>query len=134
MKSPNDATYKSWMNFKKDTSMSCSSIKNKYDLGLAKNYMHQIHLKDNNPIFRKQFKRPVHHQYIEQTLEEWLKLRVVWRSDSLFNSPIFCVPKKQGQGLQIMQDFQELNQNSHINKYSMKELTECIGDFGGANS
>jgi hypothetical protein len=33
-----------------------------------------------------------------------------------------------------MQDFREFNQNSHIHKYSMKEITECIGDIGRANS
>ncbi len=86
-------------------------------------------------MYRKQFKIPeAHHNFIEQTLEEWLKLGVVRRSDSLYNSPIFCVPKKQGQGLRIVQDFRELNQNSHINKYSMKEITECISDIGRANS
>jgi len=47
---------------------------------------------------------------------------------------IFCVPNKQGQGLCIVQDFRELNQNSHIDKYSIKEITECIGDIGRANS
>jgi hypothetical protein len=73
---------------------------NKYDLGLASNYKHKIHLKDNSPVYRKQFKIPeAHQQFIEQSLEEWLKLGVVKRADSLYNSPIFCVPKKQGQGL-----------------------------------
>jgi hypothetical protein len=28
----------------------------------------------------------------------------------------------------------ELNNHSHIDKYSMKEITECIGDIGRANS
>jgi hypothetical protein len=108
---------------------------NKYDLGLAKNYKHRIHLKNEDPVYQKQFKIPeAHHNFTEQTLEEWLKLGVVRRSDSLYNSPIFCVPKKQEQGLQIVQDFQELNQNSHINKYSMKEITKCISDIGQANS
>jgi hypothetical protein len=103
----------------------------KYDLGQAKNYKHRIYLKNNDPIYHKQFKiLEAHHIFIEQTLEEWLKLGVVRRSDSLYNSPIFCVPKKQGQGLRIVQDFRELNQNSHINKYTMKEITECIGDIG----
>jgi len=107
----------------------------KYDLGLARNYKHKIHLKNDDPVYRKQFKIPeAHHHFIEQTLEEWLKLGVVRRSDSLYNSPIFCVPKKQGQGLRIVQDFRELNQNSHIDKYSMKEITECISDIGRANS
>jgi len=108
---------------------------NKYDLGLATHYKHKIHLKDNSPVYRKQFKIPeAHQQFIEQSLEEWLKLGVVKRANSLYNSPIFCVPKKQGQGLRVVQDFRELNNHSHIDKYSMKEITECIGDIGRANS
>ena len=108
---------------------------NKYDLGLATNFKHKIHLKDNAPVYRKQFKIPEAHQnFIEQSLDEWLKLGVVKRANSLYNSPIFCVPKKQGQGLRVVQDFRELNNHSHIDKYSMKEITECIGDIGRANS
>ena len=87
----------------------------KYDLGLAKNFTHRIHLKDDQPIFRKQFNLPeAHTQFIEQSLDEWLKLGVVRQSASSYNSPIFCVPKKQGQGLRIVQDFRLLNQHSHI--------------------
>ncbi len=99
----------------------------KYDLGLAKNFTHRIHLKDDQPIFRKQFNLPeAHTQFIEQSLDEWLKLGVVRQSASSYNSPIFCVPKKQGQGLRIVQDFRLLNQHSHIDKYSMKEISKCI--------
>jgi hypothetical protein len=95
-----------------------------YDLGLAKDFKHKIHLKMQDPVYRKQFKIPeAHQQFMELTLDEWLKLGAVKRSNSLYNSPIFCVPKKQGQGLRIIQDFRELNQNSHIDKYSMKEIT-----------
>jgi hypothetical protein len=107
----------------------------KYDLGLAKEFKHKIHHKLQDPVYQKQFKIPeAHHQFIEQTLYEWLKLGVVKRSNSLYNSPIFCIPKKQGQGLRIIQDFRELNLNPHIDKYSMKERTECIGNIGRANS
>jgi hypothetical protein len=107
----------------------------KYNLGLAKDFKHKIHLKTQDPVYRKQFKIPeAHHQFIEQTLDEWLKLGVVKRSNLPYNSPIFCIPKKQGQGLRIVQDFRELNQNSHIDKYSMKEITECIGDISRADS
>jgi hypothetical protein len=107
----------------------------KYDLGLAKDFTHRINLKDNQPIFRKQFNLPeAHTQFIEQSLDQWLKLGVVWQSNSSYNSPIFCVPKKQGQVLRIVQDFRLLNQHSHIDKYSMKEIRECIGDIGQANS
>jgi hypothetical protein len=86
----------------------------KMDLGRAKKFTHKIHLKDNNPVYRKQFKIPEAHQnFIKATLDEWLKLGVVKRSNSLYNSPLFCVPKKQGQGLRIVQDFRELNNHSH---------------------
>ncbi len=45
-------------------------------------------------MYRKQFKIPEAHQnFIEQSLDEWLKLGVVKRANSLYNSPIFCVPK-----------------------------------------
>jgi hypothetical protein len=59
---------------------------------------------------------------------------VVWSTSSPYNSLIFCVPKKQGQGLRIVQDFRQLNQHSHTDKYSMKEINKCIGDIGRANS
>jgi len=42
----------------------------KYDLGLAKDFAHRIHLKDNEPIFRKQFNLPqAHNQFMDQTLD-----------------------------------------------------------------
>jgi phenylacetate-coenzyme A ligase PaaK-like adenylate-forming protein len=56
----------------------------KYNLGLAKDFKHKIHLKTQDPFYRKKFKSPeAHHQFIEQTLDEWLKLGVVKRSNSL---------------------------------------------------
>ncbi len=80
----------------------------KYNLGLAKNVTHNIHLKDQDPLFQKQSKLlEAHHQFIEQMLNELLKLGFVKRSNSLFNLPIFCIPKKPGQGLQIIQDYLE---------------------------
>jgi len=107
----------------------------KYNLGLAKDFKHKIHLRMQDPVYQNQFKIPeAHHQFIEQTLDEWLKWGVVKRSNSLYNSPIFCVLKKQGQGLRIVQDYKELNQYSHIDKYSTKEITEYIGDIVQANS
>ena len=75
------------------------------DLGRAKDFFHKIHLKDNDPVYRKQFKIPdAHNDFISKTINEWLKLGVVGRSQSMYNSPIFCVPKKNGYGLRIVQD------------------------------
>jgi hypothetical protein len=67
----------------------------KFDLGRAKNFSHKIYLKDNDPVYRKQFKIPEAHQnFIAATLDEWLKLGVVKCTNSIYNSPLFCIPKK----------------------------------------
>jgi hypothetical protein len=75
----------------------------KTDLGRAKDFFHKIHLKDNEPVNRKQFKIPDAHRPF---LEEWLKLKLVQKSDSLNNSPVFCVPKKGGNNYRIVQDLE----------------------------
>jgi hypothetical protein len=107
----------------------------KNDLGRSQRYNHRIHLKDLDPVYVKQFPlKPDHQSFIEATLESWLKLGVVRRTKSLYNSPIFCVPKKTGQGLRIVQDFRALNTKTKIDKYSMKDISECIGDIGRAGS
>jgi hypothetical protein len=84
--------------------------KDKSNLGMAKNFFHCTVLQDDGPVYRIQYQIPEAHN-IEETLTEWLKLGVVRRSQSMYNSPIFCVPKKTGQGLQIVQDFRELNEH-----------------------
>ena len=92
-------------------------------------------MKDNEPVYRKQFKIPdAHRPFLEESLADWLKLGVVQKSDSLYNSPVFCVPKKGGNGYRIVQDFRELNQKSMMDKYTMKDIHECIGDIGRAES
>ena len=45
---------------------------------MAKNFFHRIVLKDDAPVYRKQYQIPeAHSQFIEETLQEWLKLGVV---------------------------------------------------------
>ena len=46
----------------------------------------------------------------------------------------FLCSKETRPSLQIVQDFRELNNHTHIDKYSLKEIHECIGDIGRANS
>jgi hypothetical protein len=74
-------------------------IVNKYDFGQVKSFSHQIILKNEYPVYSKQFKiSKARHHFFEQTLDEWLKIAVVKILNSLLNSLIFCIPKKQGQG------------------------------------
>ena len=107
----------------------------KTDLGRCKTYKHRLYLKDDQPAYHKQFPlKPEHQTFVEQSLKEWLRLGVVQKTNSSYNSPIFCVPKIGGGGLRIVQDFRGLNKKTHTHKYSMKEVNECISHIGRANS
>ena len=109
--------------------------KSKHDLGLANHYEHSISLKNSDPLYIKQFKIPeVHRVMLESQVKEWLKLGIIQRSNSKYNSPVFIVPKKEPGQFRFVQDFRKLNQNSLDDKYCMKDVNECIGDIGRAGS
>ena len=106
----------------------------KYDLGKTDTLMHDITLKSEEPVYVKQFKIPdAHRESVEKHVSEWLKLGVVQPARSKFNSPIFVVAKKNG-GLRLVQDFRALNAQTHTDKYSMKDVSECIGEIGRSGS
>ena len=106
----------------------------KFDLGRASTLMHDIELKTNEPIYVKQFKIPeAHRQEVEKHVAEWLKLGVVQPTRSKYNSPIFAVAKKNG-GVRLVQDFRALNAQTMEDKYSMKDVSECINEIGRSGS
>ena len=109
--------------------------RSKNDLGLANHYKHSITLKDTEPLYIKQFKIPeIHRKMLESQVKEWLKLGIIQRSNSKYNSPVFVVPKKEPGQFRFVQDFRKLNQNSLDDKYCMKDVSECIGEIGRAGS
>jgi hypothetical protein len=96
--------------------------------------MHEIVLKITEPIYVKQFKIPdAHRQEVEKHVLEWLKLDVIQPARSRYNSPIFAVMKKDG-NVCLVQDFRALNNQSFTDKYSMKDVSECIGEIGRSGS
>ena len=106
----------------------------KNDIGRSDLIQHEIHLKNNDPIYVKQFKIPdTHREYLEDQVKEWLKMGIVQPTRSRYNSPMFLVNKKDG-GFRVVQDFRALNNNSHLDKYSMKDVSECIGEIGRSHS
>ena len=106
----------------------------KADLGLSTTLHHDITLRTQEPIYVKQFKIPeAHMTVVEEHLKEWLKLGIVEPCRSKYNSPLFVVPKKDG-SLRIVQDFRALNAETHVDKYSMHDVNECVSQIGRAGS
>jgi len=107
---------------------------NKYDLGKCTTAMHDIELRNEDPIYIKQFKIPeAQQEAVQKHVEELLKLGVVRPSRSRYNSPMFIVAKKDG-GVRIVQDFRAVNQQTLVDKYSMRDVQECIDEIGRAGS
>jgi hypothetical protein len=52
---------------------------------------------------------------------------------SSYISSLFIV-LKNNVSLRVVQDFRELNANSLDDRYSMKDINECIGDIGRSGS
>jgi len=106
----------------------------KFDLGRSETLMHDIALKTEEPIYVKQFKIPdAHREEVERHVAEWLKLGVVQPCRSKYNSPLFVVMKKNG-GVRLVQDFRALNAETFVDKYSMRDVTECISEIGRSGS
>ena len=108
--------------------------KNKEDLGLTTLAEHSIALKDDEPVYVKQFRLAETDRSVLLTyLRNWLKLGVVSPCRSKYNSPIFLVPKSDG-SLRPVLDYRAVNEKSQIDKYSQLEVSECIDAIGRAGS
>jgi hypothetical protein len=95
---------------------------------------HQIDLKTNNPIYCPQFHLPAEHlKHIQENVAGWLQCGIIERSKSNYNSPIFCVPKNDGQGIRTVLDYQMLNSRSLLSLYSIRTIDECIEVIERAN-
>ncbi len=66
---------------------------------------------------------------VQQHVKELLKLGVVRPSNSMFMFMfMFDVAKKEG--VWILQDFCAINQQTLVDKYSMRDVQECIDKIG----
>ncbi len=107
---------------------------NKNEIGFCSTFLHKLFIKTDKPVYVKQFKIPeAHHQYLQDQVKEWLRLGIIQPSRSRYNSPVFLVEKKDG-SKPVIQDFRSLNANTYVDKYSMKDVQECISEIERAGS
>jgi hypothetical protein len=91
------------------------------DLGFTDLEQHTIDLKDKDPVFSHQFQLPADHlKLIQENVSGWLQAGIIERSRSLYNLPIFCVPKKEGQGLRCVLDYRRVNHSSFSDHYALR--------------
>jgi hypothetical protein len=105
------------------------------DLGFTDLEQHTIDLKDKDPVFSPQFRLPAEHQkLIQENVAGWLQAGIIERLRLPYNSPIFCVPKKEGLGLRCVLDYRRVNSSSFSDQYALRTIDECLETVGRAGS
>ena len=106
-----------------------------HDIGRTDTVVHDVKVRDREPVYTQQYRLPFEQlQIIRDHVGAWLKSGVVERAHSKYNSPIFCVPKKEGQGYRPVLDYRKLNAKSLPDKYSIRPIDQCIEEVGMAGS
>jgi hypothetical protein len=101
-----------------------------HDLGKANFIEHKIELRSHEPIFCKQFPLPAEHaDVIRANIADWLRLGVIERTRSPYNSPIFCVVKRDGSYRTVL-DFRAINRSTIPSQYAMRTADELLTQIG----
>ena len=106
-----------------------------HDIGRTDTVIHDVKVRDREPVYTQQYRLPFEQlQIIRDHVGAWLQSGVIERAHSKYNSPIFCVPKKEGQGYRPVLDYRKLNAKSLPDKYSIRPIDQCIEEVGMAGS
>ena len=109
--------------------------KGKFDLGRAGVVKHAIRLKTQEPIHQKQFRIPLEHvDVIHDWVDQLLRSGAIEISRSPYNASIFLVPKPHGHGLRAVLDYRQLNLASVPDRYTIREVRDCVDEIGMAGS
>jgi hypothetical protein len=116
-------------------SMSAAFSADKMDLGRTNIVESYINLRDKEPVYTQQFRLPMEQiKFIKENVMGWLDAGIVKSANWPYNSPIFCVPKKQGHGLRCVLNFRRLNLKTMDSKYSIRCIDQCLEEVGKAGS
>ena len=91
--------------------------KNKHDLGVAKDVLHNIDTGDNSPIKSRQIRRSqAGNTEVNQEINKLLEAGLIKPSKSPWLSPILIVNKKDGTN-QVVIDYRHLNEITRKDVY-----------------
>lgn len=106
--------------------------RSKLDCGLAKDFVHRIHLSDERP-FRLPYRRVPPGQYhkLRQVLSEMEEREIIRKSNSEWASPLVLVWKKNGD-LRICVDYRWLNTRTVKDAHPLPHQSDCLAALGGS--
>lgn len=101
-------------------------------LGFTTLEEHTIDTGDHAPIKQRYYPIPYHQrEYVKQEIEKMLKMGIIERSNSAWNSPIVIVPKSNGE-LRMCLDSRKLNSVTKVDTYPMPLVQEILDSLNNA--
>lgn len=105
------------------------------DLSFTTAIKHHIRTKDEDPVYRKNFRYPPQlKQIINDEVEKLLEQGIVVDSESPYCNPVWVVPKKidaSGQKKwRLVIDFRQLNKKTIEDKYPLPKIDEILDNLG----
>jgi len=98
---------------------------------------HRIATIDDRPVSTKQYRfPPIHKDEINRQVKDLLENDVIKASDSLYNSPVWVVPKKSdskgNKRWRMVIDFRALNEKTIQDACPFPNITEILDQLGSA--
>lgn len=101
-------------------------------LGCTRLEEHVIDTGDHPPVRQKYYPIPFHHRdYVRKEIDTMLKLDIIEKSNSPWNSPILLVPKANGE-LRMCLDSRKLNSITKVDTYPMPRVQEILDSLNNA--
>lgn len=96
---------------------------------------HQIHTKNDIPVYTKNYRYPyIHKQEVQEQISKMLEQGIIRPSYSPWNSPIWIVPKKLDasgkQKWRLVIDYRKLNEQTIDDKYPLPNISEILDKLG----
>lgn len=101
-------------------------------LGFTTLEEHTIDTGDHPPIKQRYYPIPYHQRdYVKREIESMLKMGIIEKSNSAWNSPIVLVPKSNGE-IRMCLDSRKLNSVTKVDTYPMPLIQEILDSLNNA--
>lgn len=96
---------------------------------------HEIHTKDDLPIYSKNYRYPFcHREEVQRQITKMLNQGIIGPSQSPWSSPIWIVPKKidasGAKKWRLVIDYRKLNQKTTNDRYPIPNITDILDKLG----